>query len=83
MLLHEVGHLGIRTDLAIGGGASASGEGGDQRILGQLAVLVVFVSGTELLDDAGDAVSVSVAAPSEPNATALVYAFDFAVGADP
>jgi hypothetical protein len=37
-------------------GALPFSENGDERILGQLAVLIVFICGTELLDDAGNTV---------------------------
>jgi hypothetical protein len=51
-------------------------------VLGELSVLVVFIRGAELLDDARNAVRVSVPASGEPYATTLVDAFHLAVGAD-
>lgn len=82
MLLHEGSDFGLQADLAVCCRAFALGKDRDQCILGQLAALVVFVSRTELLNDAAYPVGVSVAAPSQPNAPTLIDAFDFAVCAD-
>jgi hypothetical protein len=83
VLLDEIGHLGVRPNLAVDPRAFAFGKNGDQRILSQLAVLVVFVCGTELLDESSNAVGVPVPAAGQPDATALVDTLDLAVGSDP
>jgi hypothetical protein len=67
VLLDEIRHLGVRPDLAMDPRAFAFGENGDQRILSQLAVFAVFVCGTKLLDDARNAVGVSVPASGQPD----------------
>jgi len=83
VLLDEFGHLGVGPDLAVDPGAFPFCEESNQRILGQLAVLVVFMCRTEVLDDPADSVGVSVPTRGQPDAAALVDALDLAVGPDP
>ncbi|MFZ0903723.1 MAG: hypothetical protein WAN71_07555, partial [Mycobacterium sp.] len=51
----------------------------DQCILGELAVLVIFVCGAEPLDDACDPVGVSIAATGQPNACRNIRGCDFRI----
>src|SRR4029079_15466513 len=54
-------------DLAVDPGAFPFCEESNQRILGQLAVLVVFMCRTEVLDDPADSVGVSVPTRGQPD----------------
>ena len=51
----------------------------DQRILGELAVLVVFIGGSAPLDDPCHAVAVAESAPRQPHPAAEVLAGDLSV----
>lgn len=82
VLLDEIGHLRVRADLTVDACPLPFSKDGDQRILGQLAVFVVFICRTELLNEAGDTVGVAIAASSQPYTAALVDTPDLAVGAD-
>ena len=53
MLLDQIGHLGVRADLAVDTRAFPFSEHREQRILGQFAILVVFICGTRAFGRCG------------------------------
>ena len=62
---------------------TALGKRRDQRILGQLAVLVVFIGRPYPLHFAGNPVTVAISTPRQPHAAAQIVASDVAVLPDP
>ena len=62
---------------------STFGNSFDERIFGELAVLVVLVGRAEPLDSSRHPVAVAVAATCQPHSAAEILADDFAVRSDP
>ena len=82
VLIDESRHKGVKTDRIRAGRWPALGQGREQRILGELSVLVELVGRADALNPPGDAVAVAKARTSQPHPAAEVLANDPAVLAD-